>query len=800
MPPSFNKGLPLQVLLFCSCIALEAATQKRVGIDVVLVIDASKSMQTNDPQNLRKVGAKEFIDLAEIGDRIGIVAFAGKPLDLAPLTRIQNEATRQALKAKVDQIPSNLSDTHIGAAIARAYQVLAADPDPHHNQYVLFLTDGKIDVEGQSESDLKRQLLDQTVPRFQQRKWPIYTVGLSKEIDTNLMRELVRRTRQQRGRKIKGLHESTATARQIPPVYARIMANMVDWVTIDDDRTPNEFLLDPSVDQRAIITVDKQAGQSPTLTLPDGQQVSSGDAGRVPGVRWSETPDYAIVHLDKPQRGRYRFSLDPQDSLQAFAQSDLWLRLYPLKRQIEEREAVRCLASLMRDSTPVAGSDPLLSQAEVLVQVTRPDGRVKVLPLVDNGLFGDEQEGDGQFTGYFTATEQQGDYTAVARIYGASFNRKSDPQIFTVAYPASVEVQAGPGPYNEGDAIKLYGQLTRQPRWSSGTSFQARAFPPTKKRQSFPLVDDGTHGDAKPRDRKYTNLFDQTKQGGPHTFIIEAAGRTGQGQEVHVLRAVTVSVGTPGIVITPAEVDLGDLTAETPVATSFTAKSNLNYDESLAVKLGDVTKVRPDSLTMEVQHNGQAVQEIPLPAEKETPFTVTFRTTQSATDTGEPVEATASLRFQSQKTRVFIEPEQILVRFKLVPLPPWWRFWLILFLLLAALALLAWLIYLLTRPPLQGKLIATAPDKSEREFRLRNRGFLGLRRSMLIGSSPHCGITLQNDPDIRPEHAKIWREKISGRRRLAVLDLATKRKRFLKHEDEMELGQHLLRYDNFRDK
>ena len=42
---------------------LGAQVQKRVGIDVVLVIDASKSMKTNDPQDLRKVGAKEFIDL-----------------------------------------------------------------------------------------------------------------------------------------------------------------------------------------------------------------------------------------------------------------------------------------------------------------------------------------------------------------------------------------------------------------------------------------------------------------------------------------------------------------------------------------------------------------------------------------------------------------------------------------------------------------------------------------------------------------------------------------------------------------
>jgi hypothetical protein len=253
-------------------------------------------------------------------------------------------------------------------------------------------------------------------------------------------------------------------------------------------------------------------------------------------------------------------------------------------------------------------------------------------------------------------------------------------------------------------------------------------------------------------------------------------------------------------VISPSEVDLGELSAETPVTKSFTAKSNLNYDETLTVQLRDVSGARPEALALEVQHHGQTVQEIPVPAEGETAFTLTFRTTQSETETGQPVEATASLRFQSQKTRVYIEPDSIPARFKLVPLPPWWRFWLILLAILLALALLAWLLYRLTRPSLQGKLIVTAPDQSEREFRLRNRGFLGLNRSLLIGSSPRCGITLSNDPDIRPEHAKIWREKISGRQRLAVLDLATRRKRFLKHEDEMELGQHLLRYDNFRDK
>jgi len=769
------------------------AAQQRVGIDVVLVIDASKSMKTNDPQDLRKVGAKEFIDLARPGDRIALVEFGGTTRDLAPLTAIRDEATRQQLKARVDQISSGINDTDIGKAIAHAYEVLDDQHDPAHHQYILFLTDGETDLDAgpAAEQASKRKLYGQTLPRLRQRGWVVYTVGLSKEADRRTMEDIVEQTRRRVGGKVKGLHETTPTAKEVPPVYARIMRQMVDWVTLDDERSPNEFKVDPSVDDRAIFAVNKDPGTQTTVTLPDGQSVGAEGIDSVPGMKGSSTPDYDIITADQPQRGTYKFSFDGgQGRVQGFAESNLWLQLQEVKRQVEQEEAVRLAATLMRQNTPVPGGDPLLQNLQMLAEIEGPNGQLHTCSLADTGLYGDPQKGDGQFAGYFTQTTAEGPYQVVARAHGGSFNRTSDPQRFQVVRPASVYVKTDKGSYQTGDPVGIIGGLTKKVPWVSDTKFEVEAFTPKAERRRFDLFDDGNHQDGRAGDREFANTFKETENAGPYTFIVQASGRKQTGQPITVTRALFVKVGAPDITITPGEADYGELTLKQHGLKTFTAESSLDHEERLRVTLTPADRVQ-----LELRQNGEVVEEITVPANGKASFTASLKPT-----TGEKTEGQAELQFAPQQTHAMVEPERLPIRFTIVPLPPWWRFWLILLAILLAALLLAWLIYLFTRPPLQGKLFITAPDKTEREYRLHNRGFLGLRRTMLIGRDPRCDIALKDDPDLQPRHAQIWRQKIAGRRRLAVLDLTTKRKRFLKDGDELELGQHLARYENFRDK
>ena len=130
-PTSFFRFIPtiLIILALVNLIAALARPQRSTerveqnaeGIDIVLVIDISKSMDIKDlrPNRLEatKKTAKKFID-GRIEDRIGIVVFSGEAFSLSPLT-----TDYTLLKTYVNEIKFNLIEqggTAIGSALAVA--------------------------------------------------------------------------------------------------------------------------------------------------------------------------------------------------------------------------------------------------------------------------------------------------------------------------------------------------------------------------------------------------------------------------------------------------------------------------------------------------------------------------------------------------------------------------------------------------------------------------------------------------------------------------------------------------------
>ncbi len=121
IPPLF---LLLAVELFLVALARPQLTNEKVeqwseGIDIMLVLDISESMQIQDftPNRLEaaKRVAKEFIE-GRIQDRIGLVIFSGEAISYAPLT-----TDYDLLNNLIDDIDFNMIDkggTAIGSALA----------------------------------------------------------------------------------------------------------------------------------------------------------------------------------------------------------------------------------------------------------------------------------------------------------------------------------------------------------------------------------------------------------------------------------------------------------------------------------------------------------------------------------------------------------------------------------------------------------------------------------------------------------------------------------------------------------
>src|SRR5438046_474358 len=115
---------------------------KRKGLDVLIAVDTSRSMLSNDVQPNRlervKLAARDLINELQ-GDRVGLIAFAGRAFLQAPLT-IDYEAVMESIKdLDTKTIPEG--GTNISEAISLATQSFGKSA--MGNRALVIFTDGE---------------------------------------------------------------------------------------------------------------------------------------------------------------------------------------------------------------------------------------------------------------------------------------------------------------------------------------------------------------------------------------------------------------------------------------------------------------------------------------------------------------------------------------------------------------------------------------------------------------------------------------------------------------------------------
>jgi hypothetical protein len=179
------------------------------NLDVVLVIDSSGSMRTNDPLGFRRIAAKAFIDALVEGDRVAVYDldfFAGR------LQRLTTDFA--AAKAAVDRI-DDAGGTNLNSAVFNANRELINFGDPEHIWIEILLTDGQ-SLYNPVHTSVAR---DAGIT--------IYTIGLGPEVDDNLLRSIAEGTG--------GRYFSIASAEGLPEVFRRIGDETGHGATADTD-------------------------------------------------------------------------------------------------------------------------------------------------------------------------------------------------------------------------------------------------------------------------------------------------------------------------------------------------------------------------------------------------------------------------------------------------------------------------------------------------------------------------------------------------------------------------------------
>ncbi|HYR56603.1 MAG TPA: VWA domain-containing protein [Myxococcaceae bacterium] len=167
----------LGLLLFAFALAQpqcgsRAELTKRRGIDVVVALDASKSMLARDvpPNRLERAKLELSSLLDELkGDRVAIVVFAGDAFIQCPLTS-DYAAAKMFLRA-VDPEQMQQGGTNIGGALLLAKQVLDNADRGSKDRVVVLLSDGE---------DLAGEVGD-AAPVLQEAGIKVFTVGIGSE-------------------------------------------------------------------------------------------------------------------------------------------------------------------------------------------------------------------------------------------------------------------------------------------------------------------------------------------------------------------------------------------------------------------------------------------------------------------------------------------------------------------------------------------------------------------------------------------------------------------------------------------
>lgn len=143
---------------------------RRVGTDVVITLDTSFSMLAEDikPNRIKQARYEihRLIDNLQ-GDRVALVAFAGKSFVQCPLTSDYGAAKTLLEYIDVGIIPAPGSD--IGGAIEGSLDLLESGSEAgSESQIIILFTDGE-DLEGNIESSIKKA---------KDRGVRIFTVGI----------------------------------------------------------------------------------------------------------------------------------------------------------------------------------------------------------------------------------------------------------------------------------------------------------------------------------------------------------------------------------------------------------------------------------------------------------------------------------------------------------------------------------------------------------------------------------------------------------------------------------------------
>ncbi len=372
---------------------------------VVLIIDKSGSMDSDNKIVQAKSAAKQFVDLLQIGDNVAVVAFSGGVSIIKGMTEITDASSQTNIKSAIDSITADGS-TAMGDGMRTALTILLDNTASCFRRSAVLLGNGWHNAGAEHPLAV--------TPDYASNNIPIYTIGLGAGADQALMSQIAADTG--------GSFYFSYSAAELQAIYAAIsqestsaeqLVNSSSEILSESEVVEYEVTADSSMANFTCLTSWAQ-GDTMRLEMirPDGQVISPANVDNFPDISYSAESTYALYRIRNPTTGIWKVITTAETvtdtgeiNRQIQAATDIHLSLGVSETTVSYPSPIGISASL-RKSLYVA-------EATVTATITAPDGSKTSMMLRDDGQSPDFRPEDGFYSGAFTDYSQDGEYEIV---------------------------------------------------------------------------------------------------------------------------------------------------------------------------------------------------------------------------------------------------------------------------------------------------------------------------------------------------------------------------------------------------
>lgn len=393
---------------------------------VILIVDNSGSMKTNDPERLRFVGAQLFSALLDGEDSLGIIVFSTQAQAITKGLVNPVEYSAQPLDPLMNQKPDGYTD--VKAALEAAGSMVAAAEGRYQKIEIVLLTDGKPEIpEPYPEYEQEIIVLADSLGT------PITAIGLTPAARTPFLEKLAATTH--------GRVMSVENASELMDAYMQVLGQIKDRTVLQEKgrgRLTVELdeAVSPYIRSATFVVAAVNAAES-VLTPPSNRD-----------VEWDRviSRDFSLITLENPVGGVYRFRGQAAETFTVWTILRSRLRaevlspgaVFPLEREMP-------IILSLQEETLSGQFTKIIGEVHFSATITEPDGRqVSLDRFYDDGTHGDVTPDDGNYTRILPVPEQPGNYRIAVQGSKGGIPFSTEAVVKVLAFP-EIEVDAPMG-------------------------------------------------------------------------------------------------------------------------------------------------------------------------------------------------------------------------------------------------------------------------------------------------------------------------------------------------------------------